>query len=109
MKLVESNNDTVTVQLSRQELRDIHSALCDARLALEKEPVQLKDLLSQCEGNDDPEEIEALIYEAGRAEEDVEGLQNALKWAERLLPRVYDLLDGFRPLAWPSEVTPTEQ
>ena len=100
MKLIDLNNDTVTAQFSRRELIDIWHAMSDARQQLEREPAILRELIRDCEGIEDPDEIQSAIYEAGREEETVEGLQKSLKYAQAMLPKVYDFSDGFSRLAF---------
>jgi hypothetical protein len=98
MRLIESNDNdqTVTVQLTLAEVRDLHSALFDAMSALDKEPPVLRALLSECEGLDEPEDIQELIHNAGREEETVEELQKVLKRKEQLLPKVHDFLGALQ-------------
>jgi hypothetical protein len=94
MKLIEYKNETVILELQREELRDLHDALDAAIESLEREPGILRELIRECEGIDDPEEIAGLIYNAQREEETVEQLEKALNRDERLLPKVYDLSEG---------------
>jgi hypothetical protein len=96
MKLIESNNETITLEIQRDELRDLHNALSDAIESLDRQSEILGDLIMNCEGIDDPGEITALIGDSGRAEETVAQLEKILEQAKRLLPKVYDLSDGLR-------------
>jgi hypothetical protein len=105
MKLIESHNETVILELKREELKDLHSALWPAIVALQREPGILKDLIQECDGIDDPDEITGLIYNAGREEETVEELKAALKRAEMLLPKVYDLSESLVRIMSQKEVT----
>src|SRR5262245_40883720 len=101
MKLIESNNETVTLELKRDELKDLHEALADAITELEREPGVLNDLIWQCDEVEDPEEIMGLLSDAGRVEETVEELKKALKRAERLLPKIHDLSEGLARIIYP--------
>jgi hypothetical protein len=62
------------LELRREELEDLHSALWPAIVALQREPGILNDLIQECDGIDDPDEITGLIYNASREEETVEEL-----------------------------------
>ena len=93
MKLIEANNETVTVQFAREELKDLWHALGDALTYLDKEPGTLHELINECEGLDDPDEILGIINEARRAEETVEGLQKSLAYAKRQRPKITKLSD----------------
>jgi hypothetical protein len=101
MQLITSLAERVTVEFSREELRDLHDALSDAIAALDREPGILRDLIWDCEGIEDPEEISGLILDAQREEESVEQLKKALKRAERLLPKVHDLSEGLARIIYP--------
>jgi chromosome segregation ATPase len=83
MKLIESDNETVRLELSKQELATLDSALGRALEQLEHESDQLSELIAQCEEMDDQTQIAQLISEAGRDnEETLEELQRALKRIE---------------------------
>ena len=74
MKLIHSTDETVTLQFSRAEVRDLWDALGDA----------------------------ITLLEGGREEETADDLKHALKRAERLLPKVYDLTEGLSKIVLPS-------
>jgi hypothetical protein len=103
MELIKSTNETVTVEFSREELRDLDTALGFAIGELMREPGVLKDLIDQCEGLDDPEEIAGLMLDADRGEQTVEQLEKALQLAERLLPKVHDLAEAITGIAYHKE------
>jgi hypothetical protein len=94
MKLIQSNNETVTVELSHEELRDLHDALADAIDSLDHQPGILNDLIEECAGLDDPDEVRDRLLDADRPEMTVEQLKKSLARAERLLPKVHDLSEG---------------
>jgi|SRR6516225_6736314 hypothetical protein len=100
MKVIQSNEGTVTLELQREELKDLHNALGRAITALEREPGILNELIRECDGIEDEDEVRDLIYEAGREEVTVEELKKSLERAKRLLPKVYDLSEGFMKLCY---------
>jgi uncharacterized coiled-coil protein SlyX len=101
MKLIETNNDTVTLSLSREELKDLNDVLWRAMYALEREPAILRTLIQACEGADE-EDVEGIIREfecrSGHEEESIAELENSLARAEQLLPRVQEFLAVLRPI-----------
>src|SRR5260370_40575174 len=100
MKQIESNNETVTVQFSRQELKELSRAVSDGITENQSDEKTLPCLIRDCEGIEDADEIWDTIREAGREEETVESLKKTLKYATEHLPKFYDLSDALTRIAW---------
>lgn len=99
MKLIESTNETITVQFSWAECGYLWHALSEAIEVLQKEPGILNELIDACDGISDPDEIAQIIYEADRDyEETVDDLRFTLKRVARLFPKACDLSEDLAEL-----------
>jgi hypothetical protein len=105
MKLIESNNETVTLQFTREELKELSRAVSDAITENQREEKTLPYLIHDCEGIEDADEIWDTIREAGREEETLEDLKKALKYATEHLPKLYDLSEDLTRIAWKKDLT----
>jgi hypothetical protein len=92
-----TNNPPSHVELQREELKDLHDAVGCAITVFEREPAILSELIEQCDGIDDPDEIMNIIqcfeFPTRLEEETVEDLKRSLKMSKKLLPKVHDLAD----------------